>query len=75
MSREWHLYETVGNRDKWRVWTQDEKRGSEMPVKFRPNRDCLFKSDEKITIATLPVSFANRIAEMIEMIERIDSGK
>lgn len=71
----WHIYEPVGNRDKWIVWTQDEKRGSEMPVKFRPDRDCLFKSDDKVAIETLPVSFADRTIEMIEMIERIDSGK
>jgi hypothetical protein len=71
----WHLYEPVGNRDKWMAWTQDERRGSEMPVKFRPGRDCLFKSDEKIVIQTLPVSFADRTSEMVEMIEIIGTGR
>lgn len=71
----WHLYESVGNRDKWIIWTQDEKRGSEMPVKFCPDSHSLFKSDEKIIIETLPVYFADRTKEMIELIEKIDSGK
>jgi hypothetical protein len=71
----WRLYESVGNKDKWIIWTQDEKRGSEMPVEFYPDRDCLFQADEKIIIETLPVNFADRTEKMIELIERIDSGQ
>jgi len=65
----------VGNRAKWLVWTQDERRASEMPVPFFPDRDCLFKPDERIIIETLPVFFADRTKEMVELIEKIDSGK
>lgn len=72
---EWHLFESVGNREKWLIWTQDEKRGSEMPVEFFPDRDCLFQPDEKIIIETLPVYFADRTEEMIKLIEKIDSGE
>ena len=71
----WRLYESVGNRDKWIIWTQDEKRGSEMPIEFYPDRDCLFKPDEKIIIETLPVYFADRTEEMIELIKKIDLGQ
>jgi hypothetical protein len=75
LNGEWHLYESVGNKDKWIIWSQDEKRGSEMPVEFFPDRDCLFQPDKKIIIKTLPVYFADRTEEMIKLIERIDSGK
>ncbi len=71
----WSLYESVGNEDKWIIWTQDEKRGSEMPIEFFPDRDCLFQPDEKIIIETLPVNFPDRTEEMIELIEKIDSGQ
>jgi len=46
-----------------------------MPVPFFPDRDCLFKPDERIIIETLPVFFADRTKEMVELIEKIDSGK
>jgi len=69
----WHLYEVVGNRDKWIRWTQDQKRGLEMPVEFYPDRDCLFQPDEKIIIETLPIYFADRTEEMIGLIEKIDN--
>jgi hypothetical protein len=71
----WRLYESVGNKDKWIIWTQDEKRGSEMPVEFYADRDCLFQPDEKIIIETLAVNFADRTEEMIELIEKIDSAQ
>jgi len=71
---EWHLYESVGNEAKWIIWTQDESRGIEMPVKFYPNRDCLFKSDEKVKIFTLPVYFKDRTEEMKTFIEKIYNG-
>lgn len=75
LNGKWHLYESVGNKDKWIIWTQDEKRGLEMPVEFFPDRDCLFQPDEKIIIETLPVYFSDRTEEMITLMERIDSGK
>ncbi len=71
----WLLYETVGNGEKWRVWTQDEARVKEMPVPFSAERDCLFKADDRILIETLPVFFADRTPELISLIERIDGGK
>jgi len=71
----WHLYESVGNKKKWVIWTQDEQRASEMPAKFYPNRDCLFKPDKKIIIETLPIYFADRTKEMINLIKKIDNGK
>lgn len=63
----WRLYESVGNKEKWIQWAQDEKRGSEMPVKFYLDRDCLFKSDEKITIENLPTYGAGITEEMLEL--------
>jgi transglutaminase-like putative cysteine protease len=68
----WLLYETVGNREKWRVWTQDEARMKEMPVPFSAERDCLFRADGRILIETLPVFFAGRTEELVSLIERID---
>jgi hypothetical protein len=71
----WHLYESVGNVDKWIIWIQDENRASEVPVKFHPDQDCLFPSDDKILIETLPIHFADRREEMIKLIEKIDKGE
>ena len=71
----WHLYESVGNVDKWVIWIQDKNRVSEAPVKFHPDRDCLFPSDDKIIIETIPIHFADRTQEMIELIEKIDKGE
>jgi protease I len=68
----WHLYEPVGNRDKWISWTQDERRGAEMPVRFYADRDCLFPSNNKIIIEILPDHFADRSDAMIKLIEKID---
>jgi transglutaminase-like putative cysteine protease len=68
----WHLYESVGNVDKWIIWVQDENRASEVPVKFHPDQDCLFPLDGKILIETLPIHFADRREEMIKLIEKID---
>ncbi len=75
LNGKWHLYESVGNREKWLIWTQDEKRRSEMPVEFFPDRDCLFQPDEKIIMETLPIYFADRTEAMIKLIKIIDSGK
>jgi len=68
----WYLYEPVGNRDKWISWTQDKRRGEEMPVQFYADRDCLFASDSKIIIEDLPDYFADRTDKMIRLIEKID---
>jgi len=69
---QWHLYEAVGNRDKWINWTQDSSRASEMPIEFSGDRDCLFKPDAGIFIETLPQFFADRAGEMVKLIERTD---
>jgi hypothetical protein len=71
----WRLFESVGNAEKWLIWTQDESRASEAPVEFQADRDCLFPSDNKILLETLPVHFADRTQEMIELIEKIDKGE
>jgi len=70
----WHLYESVGNKNKWIVWTQDASRGDEMPIKFYPDRDCLFKSDSKIIIENLPNYYEDRCDEMIKFIKEIDGN-
>jgi len=75
LNGEWHLYESVGNRLKWFQFTGDEKRASEeMPLKFCPDRDCLFEMDENMTAEVLPVHFADWTDELVEMIEGIDEG-
>jgi hypothetical protein len=72
LEQRWVLYEPVGNRDKWRLWTQDEVRADEMPLPFVPGEDCLFTSDDRILIETLPVSFVDHSPEMVDLIRRID---
>jgi hypothetical protein len=75
LDNEWHLYESVGNKDKWFIWTQDEKRKNEMPVKFYADKDCLLIPDKKIIIDTLPLYFADWTPELIALIEQIDEGE
>ena len=69
---DWHLYEVVGNKEKWVMWTGDESRANEMPVEFRPGRDCLFKLDGNIRGEILPASFADWGKEIERLIEGID---
>jgi transglutaminase-like putative cysteine protease len=71
----WRLYESVGNGAKWIVWTQDARRGKEMPVPFYADRDCLFRPEERIVIETLPDHFADRTDELVALIERIDGWR
>ena len=73
--KEWYLFEPVGNKDKWVQWTQDADRANEMPVWFEPHRDCLFKEDEKIQIATLPIYFVDQTEEVVEFVKKIKSGE
>ncbi len=44
-----------------------------MPIQFYPDRGCLFQPNEKISIETLPIHFADRTEEMIQLIEEIDN--
>lgn len=69
---DWRLYEVVGNREKWVMWTGDESRAREMPVAFHPDRDCLFKLDGNMRGEILPVHFADWSEEIEELIEKID---
>lgn len=71
LNNNWYLYDPVGNKDKWIIWTQNEKRAREMPVKFYPDRDCLFKTDQKILIQTLPIYFAQNVEERNRFIDLI----
>lgn len=72
LKNEWHLYEPTGNPQKWITWTQDETRGSEMPVHFHPERDCLLPYDDKIILEkTLPKVFHDWGKEVKEKIEKI----
>jgi hypothetical protein len=69
---DWHLYEVVGNREKWVQWTGDEGRASEMPVEFHPDRDCLFRLEGNMRGEILPVYFADWGEEIEKLIEEID---
>jgi transglutaminase-like putative cysteine protease len=71
----WHHYETVANKEKWGAWTQDKARADEMPIEFDPDRDCLFKNDDKVICETLPVHFADWSSEVIQEIRKVDGGK
>jgi len=72
LNGDWRLYEVVGNREKWVMWTRDEGRASEMPVEFHPDRDCLFKLDGNMRGEVLPVHFADWGKEVERLIEEID---
>lgn len=43
-----------------------------MPIKFYPDRDCLFKPNEKITTENLPVYFEGVTEEWIELVETLN---
>jgi len=75
LNGEWHLYETVANKEKWIAWTQDKSRADEMPIQFYPDRDCLFENDHKVICETLPVHFADWSSEVIREIRKVDGGK
>jgi transglutaminase-like putative cysteine protease len=72
LNGDWRLYEVVGNKEKWVMWTGDEDRAREMPVEFHPDRDCLFKLDGNMGGAVLPVHFADWGEEVERLIEGID---
>jgi transglutaminase-like putative cysteine protease len=65
----WRLLEVVGNPAKWVLWTGEPKRAVEMPLVFAAEGDTLLPSDERVTIETLPVWFADRTPEMVSLIE------
>jgi|GEM_PF-1503425 len=74
LKNKWHLYEAVGNREKWIIWTQDETRGSEMPVLFYADRDCLFPYDDKVVLEeTIPNVFNDWTEEVEKEIEKVNS--
>ena len=75
LNGEWHLYEQSGNADTWSQWTQNEKRGEEMPVEFFPDRDCLFPSDASIVIQNLPLFFSDWSDGIIDLKREITAGE
>jgi hypothetical protein len=75
LQENWRLYEVVGNKGKWVVWTQNEENVPEIFLEFSADKDCLLRSTEKIIFETLPVHFTDRTEEMIELIEKIDKGE
>jgi len=70
----WHLYEPTGNSQKWAALTGEKERGSEMPIEFSPDHDCLFPQDEKVITETLTEYFADWTDEMIALIRKIDGS-
>ncbi len=68
----WRLLEVVGNPRKWVLWTGESRRAGEMPLPFSTDGDTLLPSDDRITIETLPESFADRTPEMIALIESLN---
>jgi hypothetical protein len=75
LNDEWHLYEQSGDAYNWIQWTQDEKRGEEMPVEFFPDRDCLIPSDDSIVIQTLPLFFSDWSEDIIDLKRKISAGE
>lgn len=71
---EWRLYESVGNKEKWIQWTGDERRGDEMPMKFCPDRDCLFKLGGNMEGEVLPVHYADWGEDVERLIKEIHGG-
>ncbi len=68
----WNVYEATGNSSKWSLWTGDEIEAREMVVRFDPDRDCLFdmSKNPRVTGELLPVHFADRTEELVEIIEQ-----
>jgi len=74
VNNDWHLYEPVGNPEKWIVWTQDKSRGSEMPVTFHPDRDCLMPYDDMIILEkTIPQCFNDWNDAVEEAIKKVNA--
>jgi len=49
INEKWHLYEATGNEKKWVGLNRDvQKYASDVPLKFYPDRDCIFKSNENV---------------------------
>ena len=72
---EWRLYESVGNKEKWISITGDESRGSEMPVVFCAEQDGLFPDDPRVIAETIPKHFADVTDGMLQLVDKINSGK
>jgi len=75
LNGEWHLYETTGNKEKWIALTGQKERGDEMPVKFYPDRDCLFISNDRVKTENIPGRFTGWTEEMLEAVKKIDGCK
>ena len=75
LNGEWHLYEQSGDAYNWIQWTQDDKRGDEMPVEFFPDRDCVFPSGDRIVIQTLPLFFSDWSEDIIDLKRKISAGE
>lgn len=66
----WRLYELVGNKDKWNVWTQGGCIEPPFPLHFDPEKNCLLSSNDKITFETLPVYLSDWSEEKIKRIKQ-----
>lgn len=66
----WRLYELVGNKDKWNVWTQGQGIVPPFPLRFDPDNDCLLFSNDKIVFETLPVYLSDWSEEKIKRIKQ-----
>jgi transglutaminase-like putative cysteine protease len=71
----WHLYEATGNKKKWVSMNQDEKYASEMPVPFFPDRDCVFKSNDKIIFKRSLIYFTDWSEEIEALKNKIYTGE
>jgi len=71
----WYLYEPVGNNAKWKVWTELENIEKYMTVQFIPNQDCLFPSNEKVILKTLPIYFSDYEEGRYEFMMKIALGE
>ena len=75
LNGKWLLYEATGNRGKWIDLTGDEKQAQKMTVEFFPDRDCLFKSTEKVIFENIPGVYEDWTDKMIEAVKKIDGGR
>lgn len=74
LNGKWHVYEPTGNSYKWFQWTGDETQAADMIVEFDPVRNCLFdlRRNPRVTGEVLPLHFADRTEEMVNLIEQMN---
>ena len=75
LNGKWYLYEPTGNKGKWIDLTGDETQAEKMVVQFTPDRNCLFKSTDKVVFENIPGFFEDWTDEMLDEINNIDGLK